>query len=120
MALPLELKHQLLNYRFNYKESKHEQFCRQGYITFNEFLTEEAVAYLRQEYDYTINNKYNGIENEWVLSVHQCLDSQHNWMWQLATQPRLVDMLCRQLETPNVILYSSQLAYKAPRSGKLW
>ncbi|KNC71836.1 hypothetical protein SARC_15621, partial [Sphaeroforma arctica JP610] len=42
---------------------------------------------------------------------------EKNWLWKLATEPILLDFVERHLG-PNLVLYSTQLAYKPPGGGR--
>eukprot|EP00049_Salpingoeca_infusionum_P011843 m.208460 g.208460 ORF g.208460 m.208460 type:complete len:88 (+) comp15042_c0_seq9:502-765(+) len=50
------------------------------------------------------------------MSLHQLLPHTNNWLWRLATQPMLLDMLSFHYGE-RVTLFSSQLAVKAQQGG---
>eukprot|EP01134_Creolimax_fragrantissima_P000405 CFRG0405T1 len=92
-------------------------FEQQGYHIEEGFLTPESISFLRERYDSVINNLHSSVHPEWVMSLHQCLNSANNWMWHLATEKKLLDFVERHLG-PNIVLYSTQLAYKPPGHGR--
>ena len=56
------------------------------------------------------------IDDEWILNIHQTLPVEENWMWALATNQIVVEILERMLGK-GFQLYASQLHRKAPNRG---
>lgn len=121
-------------------------FKRQGFIVLENVLTPSAVHALRREVDTVFEEMCasqaargsgdNGptqalppnpsasstptrslLHPEWIMSLHQVLPGgNQNWMWRLATDPKLLDMLEHHLG-PDIVLFSTQLAIKPAGSG---
>ena len=105
-------------------------FDRQGFIVLENVLTGAALDTLRSNVDAVLSemrlgcDKNDGDGNggrgraapslellhpEWIMSLHQVLPGgETNWMWQLATEPKLLDMLELHLG-PDIVLFSTQL-----------
>eukprot|EP00729_Bicosta_minor_P011289 gene11289-19040_t len=128
----------LVSDAFNYTPRTHRIFDRQGFIVLENVLTGAALDTLRSNVDAVLSemrlgcDKNDGDGNggrgraapslellhpEWIMSLHQVLPGgETNWMWQLATEPKLLDMLELHLG-PDIVLFSTQLAVKPPKSG---
>eukprot|EP00050_Salpingoeca_kvevrii_P009545 m.309508 g.309508 ORF g.309508 m.309508 type:complete len:293 (-) comp23180_c0_seq1:87-965(-) len=99
-----------------YSEADHAVFEQEGYWTSKNFLTPEALAFLRDRVDGVLRDMCIHVDLEWVMSPHQFLPARDNWLWALATQPAVLDLVERQLG-PNLVLFSAQLAVKPPCRG---
>ncbi len=55
------------------------------------------VVVVRHRVDAVYAEKHESVHDEWVMSLHQLLPPEDNWMWTLATQPRLLDLVRRHL-----------------------
>eukprot|EP00049_Salpingoeca_infusionum_P011841 m.208482 g.208482 ORF g.208482 m.208482 type:complete len:258 (+) comp15042_c0_seq11:85-858(+) len=108
--------HEWIAEEFRYTEVHHATFRKQGFIQFDRFLTHEALTFLRREVDCVLSQLHSSIHSEWVMSLHQLLPHTNNWLWRLATQPMLLDMLSFHYGE-RVTLFSSQLAVKAQQGG---
>lgn len=51
------------------------------------------------------------------MNLHQRLPPESNWMWRLATEPKILDIMEHMLG-PDIVLFSTQLATKRPLDGK--
>jgi hypothetical protein len=71
---------------------------------------------LREKVDAIYREKDPSVDGEWILNLHQILPEDDNWMWSIATNEFVVQMLERMLG-PDVQLYASQLHRKGPHSG---
>lgn len=100
------------------RESFVSQFHRDGYLLLPGVLTHQALQFLRRKVDQIYKEKRKQIHDEWVLSLHQMLPEDDNWMWTLATYPLIIDIVTQVLG-PDVVLFSTQLATKRPRSGEI-
>jgi hypothetical protein len=104
---------QLIHDDFQYSDSEHALYLREGYHFFSPFLTAEGLAWCRKNLDAMLERLQPGRNPEEILSAHQ----QESWLWELATQPRLLDMVEKQIG-PNIVLWASQCLCKPPRSGR--
>lgn len=104
---------QLIHDKFLYGDAEHEQYLREGYCLLDPFLSEKGLAWCRQQLETMLVCLQPGRNPEEVLSAHQ----QEPWLWELATQPKLLDMVERQIG-PNIVFWASQCLCKPPRSGR--
>lgn len=103
----------MLDSRFQYSEEEHSHYDQEGYRIFDYFLTEEALEYCRSRIEEIVSELGPGIEPEKIYSAHQL---GAKWIWEIGTQPQLLDMIERQIG-PNVVLWSSHLLCKPPQTG---
>jgi hypothetical protein len=98
---------------FNYAEKDHETFAKNGYYFSDDFLTPEALRFLRARFDEVQSSLAADVHpyahcahsrcrcclrflenllfcSEWVLGLHQFLPRTNNWIWHLATEPKLL------------------------------
>lgn len=113
---PTHQSQSLLHRKFCYTDGLHSQFKEQGFITIENFLSRASIHRLRAAVDEVYRLKDSEVHDEWVLGLHQMLPETNNWMLDLATEPRLLDMIEKHLG-PNLVLFSTQLATKRPNSG---
>ncbi|MSU70066.1 MAG: hypothetical protein EXS39_04680 [Opitutaceae bacterium] len=104
---------QLIDKQFRYGEADHEHYLREGYRIFDRFLSPEGLQHCRQQVDRMLAERQPGRRPEDIYSSHQ----QEPWLFELASQPALLDMVERQAG-PNIVLWSSQLLCKPPRTGR--
>ena len=64
---------------FAYTEREHAAFARDGYRMFRQFLSCEALAYLRAAVDGVLARKHASVEDEWIMNLHQLLPRARNW-----------------------------------------
>ncbi len=103
----------MLHKNFHYNTSDHKHYLTHGYRLMPEFLSLAGLDRCRQELDHMLNKKrHPDIPPDQVIAAHQ----QEPWMWELATQPALLDMVETQCG-PNIALWSSHLVCKPPHSG---
>jgi len=102
---------------FEYTSEHHRNFSENGFVIADGLLSPEGLQYLRREIDEVNGSLSDECHKEWVMSLHQVLPPQANWMWALATHCKILDMLEQQLGK-NLVLFSTQLATKPPQSGK--
>ncbi|EOD34416.1 hypothetical protein EMIHUDRAFT_252909, partial [Emiliania huxleyi CCMP1516] len=104
---------------FSWTEAHQAAFDAQGFLCLPRFLSRPALDYLRAAFDFTLAHRSDAVHPEWLLGLHEAAEGvcgAHggcNWMWELATQPALLDMLRRHVG-PDVVLFSTQLAFKPP------
>lgn len=98
---------------FNYLDEQHAQYLESGYCIVGRCLSERGLEVCRQEIDVMIQDKKRPeLSPDQIISAHQ----QERWLWDLATQPQILDMVEKQIG-PNIVLWSSHLICKPPRSG---
>eukprot|EP00039_Didymoeca_costata_P015080 m.251872 g.251872 ORF g.251872 m.251872 type:complete len:305 (+) comp16151_c1_seq12:134-1048(+) len=89
---------------------------KEGYLVVQQFLSKRGLEYLKRKVDTIYNTLSSRVHKEWVLSLHQMLPHEENWMWRLATEPKLLDIV-ESLLGEDIVLFSTQLANKPPNSG---
>jgi ectoine hydroxylase-related dioxygenase (phytanoyl-CoA dioxygenase family) len=99
--------------QFRYTDAEHDRYERLGYCLFPRFLTAGAVEHCRGELNRMLERLQPGRSPDEIYSAHQ----QEPWIFDLATQPSILDMIERQVG-PNVVLWSSHLICKPPRTGR--
>ena len=98
---------------FVYGDAEHAHYLEHGYYIFDHFLTDEALAMCRQHVDRMISELHPDCTPEEMISPHQIGE---RWVWDLGTEPKLLDMIERQIG-PNIILWSCQALAKPPHTG---
>lgn len=104
---------QLIDKQFGYSEADHLHYERDGYCIFDRFLSPEGLQHCRQQAERMLREIQLGRSPGEIYSAHQ----QEPWLFELASQPKLLDMVERQIG-PNIVLWSSHLLCKEPRTGK--
>ena len=115
---------------FTYARTYKSTFDRQGFIVLEDVLTSAALDMLRAKVDAVLSELFQGcskdsgnaaatpetmLHPEWIMSLHQVLPGgQTNWMWRLATEPKLLALLEHHLG-PDIVLFSTQLARRKPK-----
>ena len=107
------VKLDMIDPQFNYGNLEHEHYEREGYCFFRHFLTNESLNECRRGIDRVMTHLQPGRSPEEVISAHQ---TGAAWIFALATQPRLLDMIERQIG-PNIVLWSTHLLCKPPHTG---
>ena len=103
----------LVDTSFHYTEENHAQYEECGYCIVGKLLSDEGLAYCQREVEAMIQEKkLPDLPADRIISAHQ----QEPWLWDLATQPALLDLMERQVG-PNIVLWSSHLVCKPPHSG---
>jgi hypothetical protein len=102
----------LIHDDFTYTEADHTSYTEQGYRIFDHFLSEDGLATCRTEIDAIFTRLEPGRDHAQIYSAHQ----QEPWMFDLARDPAILDMLEHQIG-PNIVLWSSHLICKAPGTG---
>jgi hypothetical protein len=103
----------LIHSDFHYGDAEHAFYLREGYCFLDPFLTAEGLAWCQQNLDAMLTRLQPGRNPEEILSAHQ----QEPWLWELATQPKVLDMVEKQIG-PNIVFWASQCLCKPPRSGR--
>ena len=95
----------LVSQQFRYTPTHHAQFTQHGFVTFPSFLDPECLPALRAQ----VNQVYNAaavrgqLDGEWIEQLHQSLPKEHNWVWDIATHPRVIAAMVRHLG-PDLVL----------------
>src|SRR5687767_2728134 len=98
---------------FKYTEEHHSHYEKHGYCIVGKLLSDDGLAKCQQEVDTMIREKKQpDLPADRIISAHQ----QERWLFNLATEPALLDMIERQIG-PNIVLWSSHLVCKPPKSG---
>jgi len=104
----------LIHDDFHYGEEEHRFFEREGYFIFDHFLTDEAVSEARAHADRMYSQLAEGMGGTEMMSPHQLGEK---WMWDIATDPQVLDYVERQLG-PNLLLWHTDLLIKEPGTGR--
>ena len=102
-----------LHDEFNYTDEHHARYERDGYLFCDSFLSADGLARCRKECDRMIDNLQPGRSPQNMISPHQ----QERWIFDLASEPKLLDMFEKQIG-PNIVLWSSHMLCKAPHTGE--
>lgn len=100
---------------FEYTEVHHKAYEREGFYIFDKFLTTEAVRQGRQHIDRIISQRAEGFPLVEIMSPHQLGEE---WMWEISTHPKLLDLVERQIG-PNIVLWHADLLIKEPFTGSV-
>lgn len=100
--------------RFTYGPTEHAFYEEHGYRLFDHFLTDEAVTTIQQQIDGMIDRLHPSVPTDMMIGTHH----QEPWVFELATQPRLLDMIEMQIG-PNILLWATHMLCKPPRTGEM-
>ncbi len=103
----------MLHPSFNYGDAEHAHYVERGYFVFDRFLSDEGLERCRTGMDAMIEQLHPDCTPEDMICPHQLGD---RWIWDLATEPRLLDMIERHIG-PNLVFWSSHALAKPPRTG---
>lgn len=106
-------KPSMLHEAFHYGDVEHAHYEKYGYFIFDHFLTDEATAVCRGHLDRMFTETHPECPPEEIISAHQ---QGERWIWDLAVEPRLLDMIERHIG-PNILFWSTQALSKPPRTG---
>lgn len=104
----------LIHKDFHYGDEEHAHYEKKGYFIFDNFLTGEAIAYCREQMERMIGQLYSKFSPDMMIGTHQ-LGEQ--WICDLATEPKLLDLLERHIG-PDLVLWASHLLCKQPQTGR--
>lgn len=105
---------QMIDDRFCYGDREHAQYMEHGYCLFDHFLSEAGLAECSHQIDRMLDQLHANISPEWIIAGH-CLE---RWIWELATETKILDMIERQIG-PNIVFWSSHLLCKPPGQGRV-
>jgi ectoine hydroxylase-related dioxygenase (phytanoyl-CoA dioxygenase family) len=98
---------------FEYTDQHQAHYDERGYCIVGKLLSDEGLETCRHQIDAMINEKKQpDLPPDRIISAHQ----QEPWLWDLATQPAVLDMIEKQIG-PNIVMWSSHLICKPPKSG---
>ena len=100
---------------FQYGENQHKHYQESGFHFFDHFLTADALEECRTRTIQIVARIRPEGSPEEIINAHQCGES---WIYELATQPKVLDMIECQIG-PNIVLWSSHLLCKQPQTGRL-
>lgn len=103
---------QWINREFSYSLDDQTHFQAEGYRVFERFLTDEALSFARQQLDRMLAERCEDVPLEEMISAHH----HEPWVWELATQAPLLDMIESQCG-PNIVLWASHMICKPPHTG---
>jgi phytanoyl-CoA hydroxylase len=103
----------LLDDSFVYDDKAHDQYERLGYCIFPRFLSADGVIRCREHLEQVMNSLIPGFIPEQTVGAHQI----EPWLFKLACEPKLLDMIERQIG-PDIVLWASHLLCKPPRTGE--
>ena len=93
--------------------SKHGRYESEGFCFIRGFLTAEALGYLRERVAHVWSHMHADVQRGWIMNLHQVLPREDNWMWKLATDPRILEIV-RMHYGPDFVFNSSQILVKPP------
>ena len=103
----------MLEMAFQYTETDHAQYERDGYVIPDGCLSPETVVDIRGKVDLLVEQLHPTRTADRLISVHQC---GVRWLWELATAPLLLDIVEQQIG-PNITLWSTHVLAKPPFTG---
>ena len=103
----------MIHKSFTYGGAEHRQYLQQGYTIFDRFLTEDAIEFCSAQVERMASQLHDGVTAEAMINPHQLGE---RWFWELATDPKILDMIEHQIG-PNILLWSGAVLAKPPRTG---
>ena len=103
----------MIHEAFDYGDAEHAHYEKHGYTIFEHFLTDEALHECRQDLDRMLSRLHATCTPEEMICAHQLGE---RWIWDLGTEPKLLNMIERQIG-PNIVFWSSHALAKPPRTG---
>ncbi len=104
----------LIHNDFHYGDVEHAHYEKKGYYIFENFLSDEAIDYCREQLDRMLGELKSDFSPDMMIGTHQ-LGEQ--WISDLAIEPRLLDLVERHIG-PNIVLWASHLLIKQPHTGR--
>lgn len=108
----MKTKH-VIDSSFSYGKTEHAQYEKDGFCIFEKFLTPEALVECRSEIDGMLARLQPGRATDAIIGAHE----QERWIWELATQPEVLDVIERQVGG-DILFWASHLICKPPHSGR--
>lgn len=104
---------QIIDPEFEYTDAQHEIYKQSGYCIFDKFLTPEAVRQGQQHINRMIAQRAEGFPVLEMMSPHQLGEE---WMWQISTHAKVLDLVEKQIG-PNIVFWHADLLNKEPMTG---
>jgi ectoine hydroxylase-related dioxygenase (phytanoyl-CoA dioxygenase family) len=104
----------LLDDAFHYGQEEQAHYETEGYTIFENFLRAEGLAACQENLDRMIAATPADRDPAEMISTHQLGES---WVWALATEPKLLDLVERHIG-PDIVLWSSHCLCKRPHTGE--
>ena len=82
-------------------------------LLFDHFLSPEGLSECRGQVARMLRQVHPDLAPEWIVAAHRI----EPWIFQLASAPKLLDMIERQIG-PNITFWSSHLLCKPPHTGR--
>ncbi len=103
-----------LDDRFTHADEARADFERNGFFIFEHFLAVQGLAQCRLLLDRMARRRDPKADNDVYFNAHQ----QEPWLFDLATHPRLLDLI-EQHVGPNIVLWGSNIIAKPPGMGQI-
>jgi hypothetical protein len=103
----------LIDESFVYTDEVHAHYEQEGYHIFDTFLTSEGVNFCKTNIERMIGELHPDTLPEEMICPHQ---RGERWVWDLATEPKILDMIERQIG-PDILLWAIHILAKRPRTG---
>ncbi|MDA0660376.1 MAG: phytanoyl-CoA dioxygenase family protein [Planctomycetota bacterium] len=92
---------------------RHRQFDDEGFLFLGKVLTGEQVSAARANLAVMLAQLHSSLQADEIYSAHQ----QEPWLLEIATTPIVLDAV-EQILGPHVVLWSTHLICKPPRTGR--
>jgi hypothetical protein len=99
---------------FRYNSEDHSRYKELGYCLFERFLTDDALVECRNSVQAMLDELRSEHAPEGIIGAHQ---RGADWILRLASQAPLLDLIECHVG-PNIVLWTSHLVCKPPRTGK--
>lgn len=97
---------------WTYSEEDSQSYNENGYHIFDHFLSNHSLAQCQREIDAMLQEIQPGRDPSDIISPHVF----KRWIWDLANEPAILDMIETQIG-PNIVLWSTHLLCKPPTTG---
>ena len=113
MTNEVETRPSMICDSFVYGDAEHAHYEQHGYYIFDRFLTDDALDRCRRHIDRMVGEIHSRCTPEEMICPHQ---QGERWVWELGTEPKLLDMIERHIG-PNILLWASHALVKPPHTG---
>ena len=103
----------LIEDNFVYSDEAHAQYEKEGFYIFDSCLTPEGVDVCEANIERMIRELHPESLSEEMIGPHQ---RGERWVWDLATEPQILDMIEWQIG-PDILLWAIHILAKRPRTG---
>lgn len=90
-----------------------QQYQADGYVLIGQLLSESGLTEARKQLDDMLGRLHPDLQPDEIYSAHQI----EPWLMELVSAPAVLDIIERVIG-PNIVVWSSQLICKAPRTGR--